>query len=277
VIPVPSGLHAALVVMYGENLGRKFDLRQPLTIGRGEEAEVQINQTSVSRLHARIEVREGQAVLSDLGSTNGTIVNDEEVREKRVLQHGDFVKVGRTVFKFLASQNIEASYHDAIYRLSTVDGLTGAHNRRFFDHAAQQEMARAKRHERALSLLLLDIDNFKALNDTAGHLAGDHVLRAFTNALLPSVRMEDTLARFGGEEFALLLPEMSLFQACLLAERLRSKIESTRFEFDGLHFQVTVSIGVVQCMPEDSFASFLSRADEKLYAAKAAGKNRVGA
>jgi two-component system, cell cycle response regulator len=266
---------AALVVMYGEHLGRKFDLKTKLTIGRGEDTEIQVNHSAVSRYHACIELKGEVSSISDLDSTNGTVVNDHHVEGRQVLKHGDFIKVGGTVFKFLASRNIEASYHEAIYRLSTIDGLTGAHNRRHFDDVLKHEFARALRHERPLSLLILDIDNFKKLNDTGGHLAGDLVLKQLAQTVQLMVRTEDTFTRYGGEEFSLVLPEMKVEQAVLLGERLRSAIESKRFEMDKVVFPVTASVGAAQLIASDSVVSLLARADEKLYAAKAAGKNRV--
>jgi two-component system, cell cycle response regulator len=266
----------ALVVMYGQQLGRKFDLdRAELTIGRGDDVEIQIDQPSVSRRHARIDVSNLGAKLVDFNSTNGTLVNDTQVVNERALHHGDYIKVGSTVLKFLTANNLEANYHEAIYRLNTTDGLTGAANRRQFDEALKREVSRSSRHARPLSLLVFDLDNFKALNDTHGHLAGDSVLKLFAQTIAPTVRSEDLFARFGGEEFVLLAPEMTAAQSTLLAERLRKSVEALRFEFDAQTLNVTVSIGVAELKPPETKEDFVKRADANMYAAKAAGKNRV--
>ncbi|HEY0882092.1 MAG TPA: GGDEF domain-containing protein, partial [Archangium sp.] len=202
---------AALVLIHGEDLGRKFDLTNPETmIGRSSKCDIQVDQDSVSRNHARLRVDGSKIVVEDLGSTNGTLVNDEAIEEPHRLRNGDLVKIGRTIFKFIASNNIEAAYHDEIYRMTTVDGLTQVFNRRYFEDAIERELSRARRYTRPLSLILLDIDYFKKINDTFGHLAGDHVLKEVALTLRAKTRKEDVFARYGGEEFAILLPELDL-------------------------------------------------------------------
>lgn len=200
---------SALVVIYGEELGRKFDLDEgKLTIGRSSKSDIQIDHDSVSRQHVRITVTEGQAHIEDVGSTNGTFLNDESLEGKVQLRNNDLIKVGRTVFKFIAHNNIEAAYHDEIYRLTTVDGLTQVNNRRSFDETIEREISRCRRYGRTLSLVLIDVDHFKRINDTFGHLAGDAVLKEVASAIKKRIRKEDLLARYGGEEFAVLTPEV---------------------------------------------------------------------
>jgi diguanylate cyclase (GGDEF)-like protein len=273
----PVNLDAALVVIYGLDLGRKFDLaREQTLIGRSSKADIQIDQESVSRNHASISnTREGVRVC-DLGSTNGTFINDELVEGTRTLRNGDLVKIGRTIFKFIAGGNIEAAYHDEIYRLTTMDGLTQIYNRRYFDEQVDRELSRSRRYERVLSLVLMDIDHFKQVNDTYGHLAGDSVLKQLASTVRTKIRREDVFARYGGEEFAILLPEVSLGGTRQLAEKVRRLVEKQRFEFDKQPIPVTVSVGIATLEPQHREAADLVRAaDERLYEAKTSGRNRV--
>ncbi|MFP2933758.1 diguanylate cyclase [Pyxidicoccus sp. 3LG] len=273
----PVNLDAALVVIYGLDLGRKFDLtREETLIGRSSKADIQIDQESVSRNHASItNTREGVRV-QDLGSTNGTFINDEMVEGVRELRNGDLVKIGRTIFKYIAGGNIEAAYHDEIYRLTTMDGLTQIYNRRYFDEQLDRELSRSRRYERVLSLVLLDIDHFKHVNDQYGHLAGDSVLKQLASTVRTKIRREDVFARYGGEEFAILLPEVSLGGTRQLAEKVRKLVEKQRFEFDRQAIPVTVSLGVATLEPQHREPGDLVRsADERLFEAKSAGRNRV--
>ena len=173
----PVAKEACLVVIYGLELGKKFNLNRPqIIIGRSSKADIQIDQEAVSRNHCKI-INTGNAImLRDMGSTNGTYVNDEMIDEY-VLRDGDFIKVGRCIFKFLSGNNIENAYHEEIYRLTTVDGLTQMFNRRYFVETLEREIGRALRYRRDLSLIMFDIDRFKGVNDSFGHLAGDHVLK----------------------------------------------------------------------------------------------------
>ena len=268
---------AAMVVIHGEDLGRKFDLTSEETlIGRSSKAEIQVDQDSVSRHHAKLRLDGTRITVEDMGSTNGTIVNDEHIDDVLRLRNGDLVKIGRTVFKFIASNNIEAAYHDEIYRMTTVDGLTQVFNRRYFEDAIERELSRSRRYTRPLSLVLLDIDHFKKINDTYGHLAGDAVLKEVALTVRSRTRREDVFARFGGEEFALLLPEVDSKGAAHLAEKARKLIERHTFTFDGEDITVTMSAGVATLLKKnESPNELIKRADEKLYEAKGAGRNRV--
>ena len=268
---------SALVVIYGEELGRKFDLEEGrLSIGRSSKSDIQIDHDSVSRQHVRITVIEGQAQIEDVGSTNGTFLNDESLDGKVQLRNNDLIKVGRTVFKFIAHNNIEAAYHDEIYRLTTVDGLTQVNNRRSFDETIEREISRCRRYGRTLSMVLIDIDHFKRINDTFGHLAGDAVLKEVASAIKKRIRKEDLLARYGGEEFAVLTPEVDQKGALAMAEKVRKVVEKHEFSFDDEVIPVTISCGVSTLgKKSDSAEALVQRADEKLYEAKEAGRNQV--
>ncbi|MCP4444688.1 MAG: GGDEF domain-containing protein [Myxococcales bacterium] len=267
---------ACLVVIYGLDLGKKYNVdKKNVCIGRSSSADVQIDQESVSRNHCKL-INTGQTVLlRDFGSTNGTYVNDELVDEY-VLRDGDFIKVGRCIFKFLVGTNIENAYHEEIYRLTTVDGLTQIFNKRYFVETLEREIGRAQRYRRQLSLIMFDIDHFKGINDTHGHLAGDHILRQLAATVKTRIRREDILARYGGEEFAIVLPEIDSANAVVFAEKVRVLLERTAFEFEGVRIPLTVSIGVACLTPELQAPDELVKlADEKLYIAKERGRNQV--
>ena len=272
----PVAKEACLVVIYGMDLGKKFNLNQSaLTIGRSSKSDVQVDQESVSRSHAKIINTGKTIILRDLGSTNGTYVNDELIDEY-VLRDGDFIKIGRTIFKFLSGNNIENAYHEEIYRLTTVDGLTQIYNKRYFLETLEREISRAHRYHRDLSLIMFDIDFFKKVNDTHGHLAGDSVLKQLASVLKARIRREDIMARYGGEEFAIILPEIGVSNALTFAEKVRKLVEKTGFKFEDQTIPVTISIGVAAIGQGIQTAlEFIKLADDKLYQAKVGGRNRV--
>lgn len=272
----PQGKEACLVVIYGDELGKKFNLdTTSVVVGRSSKCEIQIDQESISRNHSKI-VNTGKSILvRDLGSTNGTYVNDELI-EERVLRHGDLIKIGRTIFKFLTGGNIENAYHEEIYRLTTVDGLTQISNKRFFTETLEREIARAHRYHRALSLVMFDLDHFKNINDTYGHLAGDYVLKQLASAVKQKIRREDLFARYGGEEFAIILPEISVPAALTFAEKVRQLVEDQEFRFENTAIDVTISMGVAGISENvREVEALIKLSDEKLYAAKAGGRNQV--
>jgi two-component system cell cycle response regulator len=134
-----------------------------------------LDDDSVSRRHASLEQVAGAYILTDRGSTNGTYVNDERI-EQRKLRTGDRLRFGNQIVKFLATDHVEVEYHETVYKIMTTDGLTQAYNRRYFLEVIEREFYRAKRTGRPLSVLMVDVDLFKKINDTYGHLAGDEVL-----------------------------------------------------------------------------------------------------
>ncbi len=272
----PVAKEACLVVIYGLELGKKYNLNRPqIIIGRSSKADIQIDQEAVSRNHCKI-INTGKAILlRDMGSTNGTYINDELIDEY-VLRDGDYIKVGRCIFKFLSGSNIENAYHEEIYRLTTIDGLTQVYNKRYFAETLEREIGRAQRYRRDLSLILFDIDHFKNVNDTFGHLAGDSVLKQLANVIKGRIRREDVLARYGGEEFAIILPEIDKHNALQFGEKIRRITEKAVFRFEDTEIPVTVSVGIATLTPEvQELTDFIKICDDNLYSAKAAGRNRV--
>ncbi len=260
------------------DMGRKFELKGKVAnIGRDPSNHIVINSDPVSRRHARLAMESGRRLITDLQSTNGTYVNNEPILS-RFLRNGDQIKIGDTIFKYLVGSDVESEYYEEIYQMTIKDGLTDIYNKRYFMEALEREMSRAKRYERELSILLFDIDRFKSVNDTFGHLAGDHVLQILATLVSARSRREEVFARYGGEEFVILLPETSKDGAIELAEQLRRRIASHTFIFEGEEIPITVSVGVAS-MDDCAITplNFIKRSDKALYKAKAEGRNCVRA
>jgi diguanylate cyclase (GGDEF)-like protein len=247
-----------------------------MRIGRGADCHIVLEGDSVSRRHAHLEQRGNVWWAVDDGSTNGTYVNDEQIARELHLSNGDRIKVGPTIFKYLTGQDVEAQYHEEIYRMTIIDGLTQAHVKRYLLEALEKEIIRARRHARDLCFMMFDIDHFKKINDFHGHLAGDFVLKELARIVQGRIRRDEVFARYGGEEFAIVLPETNLEGARALAEGLREKVESSRFVFQNEMIHVTISIGVAMLGESDRTSmDLIKHADQKLYDAKRSGRNRV--
>lgn len=268
---------SCLVAIYGPNLGKRYPLTMDeATIGREPKNEVVVDMDNVSRRHARVAMREGKAFVADLGSTNGTYLNDQEVLNETPLRSGDLIKVGGSIFKFLYGGNVELLYYEEIYRMAIVDGLTQLNNKRYFLEFIEREMARCSRYQRSLSLMMFDIDHFKRINDGSGHLAGDYVLRELGLLVRAKVRKEECVARYGGEEFAIVMPETNAVRARQFAEKLRAMVADHEFTFENARIPVTVSVGVAEMTSEMTEPpQFIKAADQLLYKAKREGRNRV--
>jgi two-component system cell cycle response regulator len=258
----------------------RLEVGSTLTIGRDTTCEIAFPEVpSLSRAHARVRYSEDGVVVEDLGSTNGTFVNDRRVSDGIFLASGDRIQFGALHFKYYRERDVEAAYHEAIHQLVTQDGLTEIANRRKFNEELSREFARAVRHERPLAVIVFDIDSFKHINDTMGHLCGDFVLKRLARICGRRLRPEQVFARMGGDEFAILSPETRLDGVRILAERLRASIEGHRFETDMVpdSFPVTCSFGCAEMT--ESMASedqLIDAADKALYTAKRTGRNRVG-
>lgn len=268
------------VVIYAPNeadLGRRHVLRKRvITIGRDRDNDIVLDSDSVSRRHARVEHRDGSVYILDLDSTNGTFVNDDsEPVTDCQLRKGDHVKIGDSIFKYLAGSDVEAQYHEAIFKLTITDGLTDVGNVKHLKQILEKEIPRANRHGRDLSLLMIDIDHFKRVNDTYGHLAGDSVLRDLAHIAIERLRPDDVLGRYGGEEFCAILPETPLDGAVKIADDLRARVADYAFTVEGERIQVTVSIGAAELRQGMDVNAFFKAADEQLYRAKNSGRNRV--
>jgi len=271
--------NACLVHIYptGPGMGSRYTLAdESLIIGRGADCNIRINDHSVSRRHARVQACQDGYYAVDLQSTNGTFVNDVPAAMYK-LQDGDYLRVGNCIYRFLAGGNVESEYHEEIYRLTIIDGLTEIHNKRYFMEFLDREMARSERYRRPLALVMFDIDRFRLINEDLGHLGGDCTLRELATRLKANIRKEELLARYGGEEFAVVLPETERDGAILLSERLRQAVAVQAFQYEEKSFQVTISLGVATTTGQQVLtpSELIRQADEKLYQAKHEGRNRV--
>ena len=278
--PVSSNSkNACLVHTYpaGANLVARYTLKETaLIIGRDESCAICINDDSVSRRHARVEpMGEGYGVV-DLQSTNGSYVNDARVTA-HPLKDGDYLRVGNGIFRFLAGGNIEAEYHEEIYRLTIIDALTEIYNKRYLQDFVGRALSCAIRYRRPLSIIMFDIDRFKLINDQLGHLGGDYTLRELAAVIKRGVRREDLFARYGGEEFSLVMPETLKEDALTVAEHLRRLVEQHPFQYLNHRYRVTISLGVAAVSGENwlTTSELLREADELLYQAKRQGRTRV--
>ncbi len=271
--------NACLVHIYptGPGMGSRYTLTDaPIVIGRGADCDIRINDHSVSRRHARIQPGADGYYAVDLQSTNGTFVNDMPASMYK-LKDGDYLRVGNCIYRFLIGGNVEAEYHEEIYRLTIIDALTDIHNKRYFLEFLDRELARSGRYARPLTLMMIDIDRFKSINEELGHLGGDFTLREIAARIKGNIRKEELFARYGGEEFAVVLPETGREGAVVLGERLRRVIETLPFRYEDKSYHVTISIGVASTNGDTSMtpSTLIRLADEKLFQAKHEGRNRV--
>ena len=270
---------ACLVHIYptGPGMGTRYPLGDaPLVLGRGSDCEIRINDHSVSRRHARIQPGADGYYAVDLQSTNGTFVNDVPASMYK-LKDGDYLRIGNCIYRFLMGGNVEAEYHEEIYRLTIIDALTDIHNKRYLLEFLDRELSRSARYHRPLSLIMIDLDRFKLVNEKLGHLGGDFILREMAVCVKGSIRKEELYARYGGEEFVIVLPETALENGIFVAERIRQLIERHLFQYEGKPYPITVSIGVSATSGETSLTphELIRQADEKLFIAKNTGRNRV--
>jgi two-component system, cell cycle response regulator len=267
-----------IVVSGSESIGKMYRLEHRIVLGRSPQCDVHIDQEGVSRRHAMLErTVEGAVQIVDLESRNGTFVNGEPV-SRETLRDGDKIQIGgTTILKFSYQDEFDEALQRNLYDSATRDPLTHAVNKRGFEESFSKEFAFARRHARVLSLVALDVDHFKRVNDTHGHPAGDFVLRRLAEVVSATIRVEDVFARVGGEEFVILLRDIPLAAAFECAERLRGYVEKAEFETGGKRIPITISSGVATLQPtvHSTHGALLESADRALYEAKAGGRNRV--
>jgi two-component system cell cycle response regulator len=279
----PHADRATLTVLAGVEPGSVLALVGRETIfGRSSEATISIDEPSISRRHARIvHAEDGRYFIEDLSSRNGTFVNGSPVRRIQ-LRSGDRVQLGRvSLFRFALVDEREETLQRRLYESSTRDSLTGLTNRRCLLERLSQEIARGGVERTDTGLLMIDVDHFKRINDAFGHLAGDQVLRALAMAAEKTLRAGDLFGRFGGEEFMAVICGTTRDDLVSLAERMRGSLAGVRVEVGGGSVGITVSIGVAlwsECASERASTEVMdlvALADERMYAAKRAGRDRV--
>jgi two-component system cell cycle response regulator len=279
--PLQTANSPALLAISGPQLGRSFAIdKEEFMIGRVESCDLVVIDDLVSRHHCKILLTPDGSQLIDLASTNGTLLNGRRV-DKGFLTEGDQIQVGsQTIFKYHLQEEVEKKFLGELFKAATKDFLTNVYNKKYFMDRLANEFFYTQRHQGKLSVLVLDIDHFKNVNDTYGHLAGDIALQKVAHHLASHTRKDDMVARFGGEEFVILMRDCDLEQARVLAEHLRKGISELNIQAHQTTINLTVSMGIA-CLSEQTktqfiqFESLLEHADHQLYRAKASGRNRV--
>lgn len=282
---LPVKNRPVLVRLDGVHAGQLLSLDGiPLTVGRHPGNRLRIQDLGISRFHARIFQANGATFVEDLGSQNGTYVAGDGDRQRRKadghtpLKDSDVIYIGRRVgLRFALVDEEQERLMRQLYESSTRDALTGSHNRKHFDDRLHSELAYALRHRTSVALIMIDIDHFKSVNDKHGHAVGDLVLKQTARAIAQRLRTEDMFARFGGEEFAVILRGVNLVGAARLSERLRTTVAALPVVANGSPIPITISIGcaTLACCEEKSETALLEVADRRLYSAKNGGRNRV--
>ena len=280
-------LRPTLVFLNGDLLAVPIPLeREEVILGRAVAADVRLNDSKVSRRHAAIETivnpetKLSECVITDLDSRNGTFLNGEQITQE-TLQNGDKISIGDYILRFELLDDIDREYHLQIRRLLSHDDLTGLLSSRSFFSELRLETKRAKQEKRIFCVLMMDVDFFKTVNDTHGHLTGSKNLEEIAFCITETLRSGDTAARFGGEEFAAFLLDAELAQGLVAADRIRAEVEKHEFSVikrgkAAETHRITISIGVA-VFPNDSRdpIELIEMAEAALYRAKREGRNRV--
>ncbi len=287
-VPPANGVQKAeqsimLTIIGGNetNFGKHFILEKMRTaLGRDKGNDISILDGKVSKLHCEIVVSKSgtgieQICIRDLDSTNGTYVNGEAVSQA-TLKAGDKIQVGDTVLQLSYSDEIEKEYHAKLFNFAARDALTGLYNKRFMFNELENYSRIARRSGRAYSIIMIDIDDFKLINDRFGHLYGDEYLKQLAGLILGSLRDQDIAGRIGGEEFLIILPETAIEGAFQLAVRIRKTVEEFVLRYQNAEIRTTISAGVCQYEKGiNDVKEFLDLADQAMYEAKKSEKNKV--
>ncbi len=255
--------------------------KENILIGRNKYNDIYINDENISNDHCEIKIIKNdenkidQIILKDLLSTNGTYVNGKLISNK-VLKSGDKIKIGETTLRFSYNDELEEKYHLKLFNIATSDSLTKLHNKRYTISELENQYKIAKRNNRIFSLIMFDIDDFKAINDKHGHIAGDEFLKNVASHINENLREQDFAGRFGGDEFLIILPETKIEGATILADRIREKIEKSEIVYGDHKIKTTISGGTSQFnFNYNNVGELLEITDKVLYKAKKLGKNKV--
>ncbi len=270
---------AYLIVISGPHVGKMFKVDdQQATLGRSSKADMHVNDVGISRKHAQLISYGEDVFIEDLQSANGTYLNGNRLDRRLQLQDGDKITLGSTtILKFTYHDELDENFQKEMFDAALRDGLTGAYNKNYLINHLNTELAFALRHKSPLSLIIFDIDHFKHVNDTYGHLAGDAILKRLSDICIATLRRDDIFARYGGEEFCIVSRGTRLEAAEVIAKRLCTLIDNTEFVFDGQLIPITISLGVAALpdMPAQTPDDLIGIADKALYRAKRGGRNQV--
>ena len=276
-----SNITVSVTTISGPRTGLSFQLEPQtgINLGRAPDSDIQIVDTGISRNHITMRFDGSSVIVEDLNSANGTYINGTKLTGKIEIKNGDQIAIGvSTVLKFSLNNQLDTEYKDYIEEQLSKDILTKAYNRKAFAHFLNSTFIAAKRDFSSVCLFMIDVDNFKSINDTHGHQVGDKILKHIADKLIKTVRSADIVCRYGGDEFAIVCPNISSLSGLQLAEQVRSNIESMRFTVDNTQISTTLSIGVsnfpdndIQCVSQ-----FIAYADKAMYKAKRKGRNQIG-
>ena len=276
--------HSITLTIIGGNeidFGKHFLLeKNKILIGRDDANDIAIHDEKISKFHCEISIVKDiqgieQIFIQDVTSTNGTYVNGEAV-DQITLHAGDKIQTGDTVLSLSYNDELEKEYHAKLFNYAVRDAHTGLYNKRFIINELENISRIAKRSGRAFSIIIIDIDDFKQINDLYGHMAGDEYLKAISMLFIQSLREQDIAGRIGGEEFLVILPETAIDGAFQLAVRIRMNVENFVLDYRSHQIKTTISAGV--CQYENSISDInelLDIADQALYETKRSGKNKV--
>ena len=280
---IPNGYRPILICMTGSRKGVRHKIDKKHTIiGRTQLADFPIHESAASRRHARIIYENYDrpeeppvCYIEDLESKNGTELNGREINAIAPLKERDRLMIGHTIFGYFIRDLAELMHDEFLYNNATRDPLTNLDNRQQMISHLKHFMARAQRRQTQFCFLVADVDHFKNINDTYGHLVGDEALKHLARLMQDEIRETDFIARWGGEEFAIGVADSTLHEATMLADRLREKIEANPLKLNELALPLTVSIGVTSLQEGDTIDKLFQRADRYLYEAKVSARNKV--
>lgn len=269
-----------LIQISGKETGQAHKLSgaSVIKIGRDPASQIILDDPHISRNHAEILMgKHKDTVIRDLGSTNGVFVNGKKITEQ-ALCDGDKILIGtRMYFKFCYQDSVEQNYQQNLFRAANIDNLTQLYNKKYLIDILTKEFSFSRRNKNLLSVLMIDIDHFKKINDTYGHMAGDLVLKSVGQFLSKNIRLENIAARYGGEEFCIILRNVGSDLAFTIGERVRRGIEGETLDYRGNPIRVTISVGIatMEDAEFETYEDLLRKADENLYEAKTSGRNKT--
>ena len=276
-----SNISVSVTAISGPRTGLSFQIEPhtEISLGRSPDADMQIVDTGISRTHIRMYFDGASVYVKDLNSANGSYVNGTKLSGKIEIRNGDQISIGvSTVLKLSLNNQLDAEYKDYVEEQLSKDILTKAYNRKAFAHFLNSAYIQAKRDFSSICLFMIDVDNFKTINDTYGHQVGDKILKHIADKLIQTVRSADIVCRYGGDEFAVVCPNINSLKGLQLAERVRNNIENMNFTIGGNKINTTLSIGVSN-YPDNEIkcvSQFIAYADKAMYKAKRKGRNQIG-
>ena len=270
-----------LVIFIGKDSGKRHKLKAGIiTIGRSPQADITIDDDRISRVHCAIKWSDGTLTVEDKESRNGTYVDSHKISHS-VLPPGASLQLGHSVMKIEYKNEAELQYEQSLIHQVSTDALTGIFNRQHFTNIALKEIVYARRHKQTVGIIIIDIDNFKRVNDTYGCTIGDLVLVQLADLIREKKRAEDLLGRYGGKKFIILprgeVNKKNIHRQC---ERIRRAVERFKFCYADACVQITVSIGFHLDRPDNSevesqIDDLIDKAEQALYRAKEEGKNQT--